>query len=217
MLVRRRRARARCRAPTAPVRAVDPRRPRARVADPRRLRRTTSPRSSRPCAPAAGSSSASIDVLPDEWWPVAVAVATALLDDPEAADARQPWPPALAAPRRRRRAAGMSDPVIGRVGRPCFAAALPALAPAGADADTIAAAEAYYERYVARGRARPTTCHPRSGRAPRRDLIVTTATHRVDVAARRARSPTRARPHGPDARPSSSRSPRWTSSARCRS
>jgi len=93
-----------------------------------------------------------VDALPDEWWPVAVAVSVALLDDPEAADLAARETPAL-----RDRAAdaarlGCSDPVIGRVVDRCFAAALPALARIGADERTTAAAEDYYERYVARRR-----------------------------------------------------------------
>ncbi|MFI5046372.1 MAG: glutamate-cysteine ligase family protein [Acidimicrobiia bacterium] len=93
-----------------------------------------------------------VDALPDEWWPVAVAVSAALLDDPEAADTAAREAPAL-----RHRVAdaarlACSDPVIGSVVDRCFVAALPALTRAGVHADTIAAAEDYYERYVARRR-----------------------------------------------------------------
>jgi glutamate--cysteine ligase len=93
-----------------------------------------------------------VDALPDEWWPVAVAVTTALLDDAEAADCV-----AHAARAVRNRAGdaarlGCSDAEIGAAVERCFAAALPALARIGVDAATVAAAETYYERYVARGR-----------------------------------------------------------------
>lgn len=93
-----------------------------------------------------------IDALPEEWWRVAVAVTVALLDDPEAADAAAREAPALRHRTADAARVGCADPVIGAVVERCFAAALPALARVGADASTIASAEQYYERYVARGR-----------------------------------------------------------------
>jgi glutamate--cysteine ligase len=101
-----------------------------------------------------------VDALPDEWWPVAVAVAVALLDDPEAAEcaARE----ALALRGRGNDAArlGCSDDVIGRVVERCFAHALAAMSRVGVDALTVATAEDYYERYVARGRCPADDLHP---------------------------------------------------------
>jgi glutamate--cysteine ligase len=93
-----------------------------------------------------------VDALPDAWWPVAVAITTALLDDGEAADTASREARSV-----RRRVAdaarlGCSDPEIGAVVDRCFAAALPALARVGADPATVAACEDYYERFVARGR-----------------------------------------------------------------
>ncbi len=94
-----------------------------------------------------------VDALPAEWWPVAVAVTTALLDDPDAADvaerlagSRSPggWVGAAQT--------ALSDPVLATGADTCFTAALAALPRIGADAVTVAAAETYYERYVARGR-----------------------------------------------------------------
>ncbi|HEX5587438.1 MAG TPA: glutamate-cysteine ligase family protein [Acidimicrobiia bacterium] len=100
-----------------------------------------------------------IDMLPDEWWPVAVAIATALLDAPEAAEVVDREAPAL-----RHRGAdaerlAMSDPTIEAVVERCFAAALPALATVGADRATIEAAETYYERFIARGRCPADDLH----------------------------------------------------------
>jgi len=93
-----------------------------------------------------------VDALPDAWWPVAVAVTTALLDDPEAADtaarAARPIGSRVADAAR----LGCADPVIGAAVERCFVAALPALARIGVDAPTITASEDYYERFVARGR-----------------------------------------------------------------
>jgi glutamate--cysteine ligase len=93
-----------------------------------------------------------IDALPEEWWPVAVAVATALVDDPEAAAA---MPTAL----RRVRDAwtgaahdALAMPELREAAQRCFALALEALPRIGADATTIDAAERYHDHYVARGR-----------------------------------------------------------------
>jgi glutamate--cysteine ligase len=93
-----------------------------------------------------------IDALPDEWWPVAVAVTAALLDDPDAADAasravapvRDAWTPAA------RDALGV--PALREAAAACFAAALDAFGRLGIEPDLIATTEAYHDRYVARGR-----------------------------------------------------------------
>ncbi len=94
-----------------------------------------------------------IDALPDRWWPVAVAVATTLLDDAEAADTaaravastRGCW---IAAARD-----GLTDPALRAAAHACFTAVLEALPRLGTDADTIAATAAFCDRYVARGRS----------------------------------------------------------------
>jgi glutamate--cysteine ligase len=102
-----------------------------------------------------------VDALPDEWWPVAVAVTTALLDDPEAAD--------VAARVGSTRSSGgwigaaqtaLSDPAIAVAADRCFAAAIAALGRLGADDATVAATESYYERYVARGRCPADDLNP---------------------------------------------------------
>jgi glutamate--cysteine ligase len=93
-----------------------------------------------------------IDALPDEWWPVAVAVAAALLDDPDAADAaaravapvRDAWTPAARD--------ALSVPALREAAAACFAAALPAFTRLGLGPELVAATEAFHERYVARGR-----------------------------------------------------------------
>jgi glutamate--cysteine ligase len=94
-----------------------------------------------------------IDSLPDEWWPVAVAVATALLDDEDAGEVaaaavgpvRDHW---TAAARH-----GLADPALCRAAQLCFAVALEALHRLDAGAATIGATEAFIDRYVARGRS----------------------------------------------------------------
>jgi glutamate--cysteine ligase len=93
-----------------------------------------------------------IDALPEEWWPVAVAVATALLDDPaasacateSAATTRDRWGSAARD--------ALCDPDLRATAVRCFEAARAALGRLGADADTCAATDEYFERYVARGR-----------------------------------------------------------------
>ncbi|MDT5180678.1 MAG: glutamate--cysteine ligase [Mycobacterium sp.] len=93
-----------------------------------------------------------IDALPEEWWPVAVAVATALLDDPDAsaravratAGVRNEWQAAS------RDALG--HPGLHAAALECFDAARDALSRLPADPATVAAAARYSERYVERGR-----------------------------------------------------------------
>lgn len=99
-----------------------------------------------------------VDALPDPWWPVPVAVAAALVDDPAAARVasgaterlcggsgpdRGVW---LAAARD-----ALTDRGIAACARVCFAAACEALAGMGA-ASLVPVVEEYRERYVDRGR-----------------------------------------------------------------
>ncbi|GAB3985050.1 ergothioneine biosynthesis glutamate--cysteine ligase EgtA [Actinoallomurus acanthiterrae] len=93
-----------------------------------------------------------IDALPEPYWPVPLAVATALLDDPLAADvaeeatepARGRWPQAARD--------ALTDPVLARAARRCFEAALDALPRLGADT-LVPPVEAYARRFVERGRS----------------------------------------------------------------
>ena len=93
-----------------------------------------------------------IDALPEEWWPVAVAVSVALLDDPLAAECaaaatapvRDRWAPAARD--------ALHDPALAEAAAWCFDAALAALERLGADAVTIDAAEEYAARFVRRSR-----------------------------------------------------------------
>ncbi|HEX9506433.1 MAG TPA: glutamate-cysteine ligase family protein, partial [Acidimicrobiia bacterium] len=93
-----------------------------------------------------------IDALPNEWWPVAVAVTTALLDDEVAAEAaahavapvRDRWTDAARS--------GLAYPPLLRAAQRCFTVALEALPRVNAGAATIAATESFVDRYVARGR-----------------------------------------------------------------
>jgi glutamate--cysteine ligase len=90
-----------------------------------------------------------IDALPGPWWQVALAVTTALLDDPEALDTAERtcrpvvdcWSEAAAH--------GLSHPGLASAARTCFAAALDALPRLGVDPGPAAA---FADRYVERGR-----------------------------------------------------------------
>ncbi len=93
-----------------------------------------------------------IDALPEPWWPVAVAVTVALLDDPLAAE----WATsATAAVRDCWDAAArdaLHDPALADAARWCFDAAQLALERVGADVATIDATEEYAARFVRRSR-----------------------------------------------------------------
>jgi glutamate--cysteine ligase len=111
-----------------------------------------------------------LDALQEEWWPVAVAVTAALLDDPSAADAAAE----AVAPVRDSWTAAARDslavPALHRAAQRCFAAALGAFDRLGVDAETVRATEAFLDRYVARGRC------------PADDRLDTQAAHASTVA-----------------------------------
>ena len=92
-----------------------------------------------------------IDALPDPYWPVPVAVAAALLDDPVAAEVAR----AAVAPCAERWAEAcrdaLTDPALARAARSCFAAAHAALLRREATPLARLVAD-YAERYVERGR-----------------------------------------------------------------
>ena len=99
-----------------------------------------------------------LDSLPDPWWRVAAAVATALLEDGDAGAAALEAvsaPPAGAGVTDHWRSAarhGLADPGLRAAAQRVFPAALGGLGRLGADRATVAAAEAFHERFVARGR-----------------------------------------------------------------
>ncbi len=95
-----------------------------------------------------------IDALPEPYWAVPVALATALIDDPVAADlARAAVEPLAAIPGVALRAArdGLADRELAKAARRCFAAARPALIRLGA-ADLLPVFDDYYARFIERGR-----------------------------------------------------------------
>jgi glutamate--cysteine ligase len=93
-----------------------------------------------------------IDALPDRWWPVAVAVTAALLDDPEAADGaaratgRASWC-WCEAPRW-----ALDYEPLAEAARVCFALASSALPRLGAPPRLVGLVDGYREQFVERGR-----------------------------------------------------------------
>jgi len=91
-----------------------------------------------------------IDALPGPWWQVALAVTTALLDDPEALDAAERTCGPVAGCWAEAAAYGLGHPGMASAARICFAAALAALPRLGVDPTGTAA---FVDRYVDRGRS----------------------------------------------------------------
>lgn len=98
-----------------------------------------------------------IDALPEQWWPVPVAIAAALVDDPEAADtadraAHRLFGPEGPAPGDWVEAArsGPACPRVAEFARTCFAAAAEAL-PRMGSAALAPVVDAYRDRFVERG------------------------------------------------------------------
>ncbi|MFN2606904.1 MAG: glutamate-cysteine ligase family protein [Acidimicrobiales bacterium] len=96
------------------------------------------------------------DELPDPWWRVPVAVAAALLSDPEAGRAADRAATAAGAVGRWAEAArtGLASPALGAAARACFAIASDVLEanPHAADRALAVLVSAYAERWVDRGR-----------------------------------------------------------------
>jgi glutamate--cysteine ligase len=99
-----------------------------------------------------------IDSLPDPWWRVAAAVGTALLEDGDAGAAAleavsaPPVGEGVAEHWRSAARHGLADPALRAAAARVFPAALEGMARLGADRTTVAAAEAFHDRFVARGR-----------------------------------------------------------------
>lgn len=93
-----------------------------------------------------------IDAVPDPWWQVAVAVTTALLDDPQAFDVAERTCSPVADSWADAAAHGVAHPALASAARTCFAAAVEAMPRLGLDPATVSLAEAYVDRYVDRGR-----------------------------------------------------------------
>ena len=93
-----------------------------------------------------------IDAVPDPWWRVAVAVTTALLDDPVAFDVAERTCGPVAGCWAEAASHGLGHPALASAARTCFAAALDALPRLGLDRHTVLATETFADRYVGRGR-----------------------------------------------------------------
>jgi glutamate--cysteine ligase len=99
-----------------------------------------------------------IDQQQGDDWVVPLAVTTALLDDPKAADAAAAATEHLRSPMRRHRdwvasaRQGLGDPQLAAAALACFEAAAEALDRAGAAPEVQLAVDRFIERYVVRGR-----------------------------------------------------------------
>jgi glutamate--cysteine ligase len=93
-----------------------------------------------------------IDAPPGRYWPVPVAVATALLDDPAASRAAEAAAEPVAGRWAEAARDGLSDAPLAAAALACFTAALDAL-PRLAGAGLVPLVEEYVHRYVARGRS----------------------------------------------------------------
>ena len=93
-----------------------------------------------------------IDALPDPWWRVAIAVTTALLDDPDAASVAE----VATEPLRNRwcdaAQHGLTDPDFAAAARRCFDAVSSALPRLGVGPSTIDLLHAFDSHFVDRGR-----------------------------------------------------------------
>lgn len=94
-----------------------------------------------------------IDAVPDPWWQVAVAVTTALLDDPEAFDMAERTCGPVSECWTEAAAHGLGHPGLASAARTCFAAAMEALPRLGVGRDTVEATADFLDRYVDRGRS----------------------------------------------------------------
>lgn len=93
-----------------------------------------------------------LDAVDDDVWPVAVAVAVALLTDPEAAAIATEATTGTAGRWADAARCGLTDPDLARSADRCVAAALDALARVGGSDALAAAVAAFHDRYVARRR-----------------------------------------------------------------
>ena len=93
-----------------------------------------------------------IDALPDDLWPVAAAVATALVEDPKAADTARDATAGLDGHLHRAAGDALRDRDLRRAAEHCFLAALGALPRLGAEPSLVELVDDYADHYVALGR-----------------------------------------------------------------
>ncbi len=95
-----------------------------------------------------------LDALPEPWWRVPVAVAAALVTDPEGGDAADRAATSCGGVDRWVDAArtGLGHPALAASARGCFEAALASLDRSGAAGPLTDLVAAFFERWVDRGR-----------------------------------------------------------------
>jgi glutamate--cysteine ligase len=92
-----------------------------------------------------------IDALPEPYWPVPVAVVTALLDDPVASRLAEEAADPVAGRLSEAARDALADLELARAAQRCFAAARAALPRLGAEG-LLPVVDDYYFRYIERGR-----------------------------------------------------------------
>jgi glutamate--cysteine ligase len=92
-----------------------------------------------------------IDALPEPYWPVPVAVVTALLDDPVASRLAEEAAEPVAGRWREAARDALADRELARAAQECFGAARAALPRLGAES-LLPVVDDYYSRYIERGR-----------------------------------------------------------------
>jgi glutamate--cysteine ligase len=93
-----------------------------------------------------------IDALPDHLWPVAVAVVTALVEDPKAADTARDATAGLDGHHHRAARDALQDRDLRRAAERCFDIALAALPRLGAERSMVDQVDAYADRFITVGR-----------------------------------------------------------------
>ncbi len=105
-----------------------------------------------PVRPRAWLELRMIDALDEPWWPVAVAVTTALVDDQQAACIAEEAAIPTVGLDHEAAVLGPAHPVIGEAVRRCFDAAVDAFGRLSVDDEIAAATDRFRERFVERGR-----------------------------------------------------------------
>lgn len=111
-----------------------------------------------------------VDAQPLAWWPVPVAVLSALVDDPAARAGALAAARPVAGGWHDAARHGLADPALAAAASRCFALAVEALDRQGVDPRLVALVAAYRDEYVARGRCPAddaidlsATAHPSEG------------------------------------------------------
>lgn len=93
-----------------------------------------------------------VDAQPAAFWPVPIAVLSALVDDPAVGDQVQGAVEPVSDAWEEAARYGLASPALARAARACFTAALDRLRTSNVDPSLVSLVQSYTDRYVARGR-----------------------------------------------------------------